>query len=294
MKVNISPNLFFSFIMYLYALVAHGLILILIACTPQKETRSQHYAGESEAHSLPDTSRVIRTNDHVDTIDSAAQGYDSIKSEVPWNFNDTEFIDKEKESIQTKFITAVGRNYAKVDSIKSGLTEYAINFVVEVFYSNNLGKREAALYLLEFSDGPDGTIKGHPKYIGRHDWTVKSLQIPGDFYYYLMTLKRENNIEALIKCIPSAGFQTNLSDGSEDNIVSEENMIKRDSINFENLGFEFDLYKVNFTFNFSIDEVFDAHGHGSFGYSGGGFYSSVSIKKEDEQIFLERYSFNGH
>lgn len=203
-----------------------------------------------------------------------------------------EFSGKNRESLEANFKNTVALKYAALDSIKSGPTDSNINFVVEAFY-RTAGKREAALYLLEITEGTEG-FHARPRYIGKHDWTTRSVKTPGDFYYYLMTLERENNLTALARCIRKTGYPVSISDGDEENHYNEQKTIKRDSVNFENLHFEFDLYKVNFTFNLSIEEMFNTEGYGSFGYSGGGFSNVVSIKKEGDKVFLEDYNFSGH
>lgn len=203
-----------------------------------------------------------------------------------------EVSDRNRESLEANFKNAVALKYAALDSIRSGPTDSNINFVVEAFY-HTAGKREAALYLLEIAEGSK-EFHARPRYIGRHDWTTRSVETPGDFYYYLMTLERDNNLTALASCIRKTGYPISISDGDEEDHYSEAKTIKRDSVNFENLHFEFDMYKVNFTFNLSIEEMFSTDGSGSFGYSGGGFYNAVSIKKEGDKVFLEGYNFNGH
>jgi hypothetical protein len=182
---------------------------------------------------------------------------------------------------------------SNLDSVRSGPTQYDINFVVEVFYRDS-GHRQASAYLLELPGGSNKPTEGTVRYIGKHDWSVRSVQTPGDFYYFMMTMQREGNILALLSCIRDDGYPTSISDGTEESPYSASKIIKKDSIIFGNLGIEFDLYNVNFHFNLEIDEAFSEDGNARLGYSGGGFYNAISISKKGNNVFLEGYSFSGH
>lgn len=258
-----------------------GLILMVIACGPRRSSHANETDSTSAAKS--DTLPGI----WQDTV------ADDNKAQEPDRENAPELTEATRELLLAKFIDTVTSKHQQLDSVRSGPTAHDINFVVEAFY-HAAGKPEAALYLLEISNGPASAFKGSPRYIGKHDGTPGSVQTPGDFYYYLMTLKRENNIAALAQCIRTSGYETSISDGSGDDVYSAAKTIKRDSISFDNLGFEFDLYQVNFTFMLNIDDAFDADGAGAFGYWGGGFYNTVYLKKESDRVYLESYRFDGH
>jgi hypothetical protein len=204
------------------------------------------------------------------------------------------FFDTDKRSMQSKFIEAIKLKYPHLDSIKSGPAESDRNFVAEVFYHRE-GKREAAIYLLEQSYFESTPVEGSPKYIGQHAWSVRSLKTPGDFYYYLMTMQRENNIEALRKCIRKEGYRKSISDGGhEDTNFTSNKTIRRDSVTFDDLGITIDLYRVNFAFTLSIDTAFNDYGHAGVNYVGGGFQERMWLKKEGDHIYLENYTFTGH
>jgi hypothetical protein len=204
------------------------------------------------------------------------------------------FLDENSTVIVDKFVSALKLAYPEIDSIESGITPLDFYDVIEIFYHQN-GRREAALYLLEFDNSRDaesGMVGILPHYVGKHDWTHMALQTPGDVFYFLMTMKRENNVAALRKLIRKTGYHEAISDGSEESSVEEANTIPRDSVDFHALRFEPNMYKVNMKFSF--DEKFDDEGNGTFKYSAGGYYFTVLLTREKKQVYLNGYDFHGH
>jgi hypothetical protein len=167
--------------------------------------------------------------------------------------------------------------------------------VFEVMYPLD-AKIKSTLYVLE-TNGEPNTINWSikDKLIGHLYRDPNKMKTPGDFFYSMVSVVDQKDLEKLKKSISKDGYRQDITVMIGD--VSEAQydttiVVSRQNMTFHDLKFNFSLDAFNY--HLSIAEAYNSENESSFQYWGGGFSEKVMIKKDRKGIYLVSFSSNDH
>lgn len=200
----------------------------------------------------------------------------------------TEIITGNNENELIKnFIGVLKQKHFGNDSVKL-IFSYSRDkwFLFEVYMpKDSLNK----LYFLD-DYNYDENFNGHWYKIADLKKSNKEINTPGEFLFFMMKIREENDIDALKTVIPDSGFHTNktIHIGNVYDPQYEHNKaILRDSINFKNIYFNFTTYL--FSSYVSIPKKFNKDGKAKIQTGGGGFLEYIWIEKTEKGVFLTNH-----